>query len=86
LFSERALADRFAASAWFEEFGLVKGASAKAFIEALGLCVEDGWIAKVLLDPNPPHEWAEGKVKGCVMDASELHACLREEYRDVLDD
>jgi hypothetical protein len=48
--------------------------------------VEVDWVEQVLINPNPPHEWGEGKLEGDMIPAAELYAGLREAYRDFLDD
>ena len=89
MFTDRDLAERFAASPTLVEIkgrAMVKGTRAEQFIALLGICVESGWIKKVLVDPAPFHEWVEGNAEGCVADAAELHADLKEAYRDFLVD
>jgi hypothetical protein len=88
MFTDRDPAERFAASPTLVEMkgmGIVKGRRAEQFIELLGVCVQAGWIVKVL-DPTPFHEWVEGNAEGCVADAAELYADLKGAYRDFLDD
>ena len=89
LFSERELAEQFVASPPFvevERLGIVKGTRAEAFIKVLGKAVESGWIQLVLVNPPPFHEWEQSNDHVYVADASELHADLKEAYRDFLDD
>jgi hypothetical protein len=89
LFSERELAEQFVASPPFvevERVGIVKGTRAEAFIKVLGAAVESGYIEAVLVNANPLHEWEQGNYQGHVVDALELHADLKDAYRDFLDD
>jgi hypothetical protein len=89
MFSDRELAERFVASPWFQDMekaSLVKGTSAEKVVEVLGVCLEHDWVKLVMVNPNPFHEWAEGKIEGDVVDAAELHEGLSEAYSDFLDD
>ena len=55
MFTDRDPAERIAASPTLVQMksrGIVKGRRAEQFIELLGVCVEAGWIVKVL---DPPH-------------------------------
>ena len=64
VFTQREMAEQFVSSPWFEEYGLVKGMRAEAFIKILSICVKDGFVERVLVNPNPFHEWAEGATFG----------------------
>jgi hypothetical protein len=89
MFTEREMAEQFVASPTFvevERVGIVKGAPAEAFIKVLGFCVEDGFVERVMVNPNPMHEWEQGKFEGNVADAAEFLAELKEVYRDFLND
>ena len=86
MFSQGEMAEQFVASPWFEEYGLVKGIPAEAFIKVLSLCVKDGLAERVVVNPNPLHEWGEGDIRGMWADAGEILEDLREVYRDFLDE
>ena len=86
VFTGREMAEQFVASPWFEEYGLVKGMPAEAFIKVLSICVKSGLAERILVNPNPLHEWEEGNIQGELADAGEILEDLREVYRDFLDD
>jgi hypothetical protein len=65
---------------------VVRGMPAEVFIKVLGFCVQAGFVERVIVNPNPFHEWGEGNYQGAVVDAAELLADLKEAYRDFLDD
>ena len=62
------------------------GTPAEAFIKILSFCVEDGFVERVLADPNPFHEWESGHIGGSSVIAREMVDDLSEVYRDFLDD
>ena len=86
VFTRKEMAERFVASPCFEEYGLVKGMRAEAFIKILSFAVKDGFVEWVLVNPSPLHEWGEGNIQGELADAGEILEDLREVYREFLDD